>query len=57
MQGRKLNFIPGGLSPSASGSLEFAWLRRRRLCLQLVADLSEQVFPPRNVRIGFDAQR
>lgn len=25
--------------------------------LQLVADLSQQVFPPRNVRVGFDTQR
>jgi hypothetical protein len=25
--------------------------------LQLVADLSQQVFPPRNVLVGFDTQR
>jgi len=25
--------------------------------LQLVADLSQQVFPPRNVGVGFDTQR
>ncbi len=26
-------------------------------CLQLVADFSQQVFPPRNVCVGFDTQR
>src|SRR6266436_9649238 len=32
-------------------------LRRFMQPLQLVADLSQQVFPPRNVGVGFDTQR
>src|SRR5260370_29289386 len=45
--------------PDALRSSPRSWrvLRRFMQPLQLVADLSQQVFPPRNVGVGFDTQR
>jgi hypothetical protein len=44
---------PGPFHCSAGGPVGFGSTQP----LQLVADLSQQLFPPRNVGVGFDTQR